>query len=280
MKRAIAPAAIIGENRMPKERVKNACRDRHACRIVDEREKKILPDIAHRRLRQPPRFQNAGQITTQQRESMRFRARHRCRFPWRFRHPRQPVRRVIDAVSSHGDDAACGPQAGDHLLLSLRRDLGFNLIDAEAAGDGGCSSARIAVIMTMRMPAFFRSGDGRCAVDLIGSSMPITPATWPSAATKTEVLPPVRCVIGCLLPGRRINPQFRQIALLTNDDGFPSTSPRAPLPVGESKSCTCASRACSRSASATMAAANGCSLKRSTLPARPRFQRLSLRLSG
>ena len=43
---AIAAAAMIGDSRMPKTRIKHARRDRHAGRIVDEGEEQVLADVA------------------------------------------------------------------------------------------------------------------------------------------------------------------------------------------------------------------------------------------
>ena len=45
----MAAAAIMGLSSSPNERIQHARGDRHAERVVDEREEQVLADVAHRR---------------------------------------------------------------------------------------------------------------------------------------------------------------------------------------------------------------------------------------
>ena len=63
----MAAAAITGDSRISqKQRVQRTGSYRNACRIVDEGEEQILPDVAHRRSREPARTHEAVQIAFEQ----------------------------------------------------------------------------------------------------------------------------------------------------------------------------------------------------------------------
>ena len=58
----IAALAQIGLINIPVKRVEHAGGHRHADRVVDKREKEILPDVAHRRPAEPAGPHDAAQI--------------------------------------------------------------------------------------------------------------------------------------------------------------------------------------------------------------------------
>ena len=87
--------------------IEDARRDRDAGRVVDEGEEQVLADVAHGRLRQRSRADDAGEIAFQQRDAGAFHrdigagAHGDADFGGRER------RRIVDAVAGHRDDAAC-----------------------------------------------------------------------------------------------------------------------------------------------------------------------------
>jgi hypothetical protein len=100
--------------------------------------------------------------------------------------------RVVDAVAGHGDDAALGREFFDDAVLVLRQDVGFDLLDAELAGDG--FGGRLVVAgqhddPDAVAPQLIERG---CVVDLIGSAMAMTPPGLPSTARNRAVAPSPR----------------------------------------------------------------------------------------
>ena len=53
-------------------------------------------------------------------------------------------RRVVHAVTGHGDRSPGGDQAADDLALAFGKHLGLELVDAERPSDGLCGGAGVA----------------------------------------------------------------------------------------------------------------------------------------
>ena len=130
---AMAAAAMIGDSRMPKHGIEHAGGDRHAGGVVDEGEEQVLPDVAHRRLRQAPRLHDAGEVALEQRDAGAL-----DRHVGAGAHGDADIggrqrRRVVDAVARHGDDPALAAQLLDHRALLLGQHLGLDLGRCRAA---------------------------------------------------------------------------------------------------------------------------------------------------
>ncbi len=111
----------------------------------------------------------------------------------------------------------------------------------------------------MRTPSAFSRSSAAGVDSLIGSAMAIRPCSRPSAATNTTLAPRSRHCSAALRRGAASTPICVMRAVLPTATGLPSTCPRTPMPVDDSKSLAALSAMVRRRASATMASANGCS---------------------
>ena len=120
-------------------RIENTNGDRDTRGVVDEREEQILPDIAHGRLRKPACPDDAAEISLQQGDAGALHGNIGA-----SAHRDSDFRcgeggGIVDAVSGHGDDAACLMQLQDDGALLIRKDLRLNIGDPELPCDGvGC----------------------------------------------------------------------------------------------------------------------------------------------
>ena len=132
-----------------------------------------------------------------------------------------------------------------------------------------CAVVRLSpVSITTRMPSSRSACNAAGAVRLTGSAMAITPAAFPSIATKMAVAPSCRSSSAWpLSPAVEIFSSAKKAAL-PRTTRLRSTMPMAPLPLGASKPITRASSMLRSFAAATIAAASGCSLACSTLAAK------------
>ncbi|MNN50631.1 hypothetical protein D3C81_1652270 [compost metagenome] len=127
------------------------------------------------------------------------------------------------------------------------------------------------VAMTMRRPSRCSCTIASAVEALIGSATASRPPSWPSTARYITLAAVLRkCSarsrsVSSAIPCSSIN------AVLPSSSCLPSTAPCTPMPVRESKSSTLASGIPRARASATIAAANGCSLPWSRLAAHCRI---------
>ena len=98
------------------------------------------------------------------------------------------------------------------------------------------------VSMTMRNPSARSFFSAAAVVALIGSAMPIMPATCPSTARKIAVAPSWRNVSAAAENEVASTPWSARNAALPSATLRPSTVPVTPLPGAESKSATSAKR--------------------------------------
>src|SRR3954463_6337712 len=131
-----------------------------------------------------------------------------------------------------------------------------------------CAVVRVSpVSMTTRTPSCPSSLSAADVVGLTGSAIAITAASLRSTARKMAVAPSAR--------SRSASPSRSAVSIPSSWRNFalprrprrPSTTPTAPLPVGESNSDTADIGSPRSRAEATIAAASGCSLACSTLAA-------------
>ena len=123
------------------------------------------------------------------------------------------------------------------------------------------------VSMTTRMPCSLSAASASGVDGLTGSAMAKIAATRPSTPMKIAVAPSSRSRSASSASGATSTPCSARNFALPSGMRLPSTTPSAPLPVGESKSATGAVAIPRSSAARTMASASGCSLARSTLAA-------------
>src|SRR5271154_2620778 len=119
-----------GAKQPAEQRIENAGSNRNTERIVQKSKSQILPNIADRRLAQPPRPENPAQIPFKQNDSGVFDGHIRA-----AAHGDANVRgrqrgRVVDAVASHRYDSPFAAQAMDDLRLFFRANFGFHFVDA------------------------------------------------------------------------------------------------------------------------------------------------------
>ena len=124
------------------------------------------------------------------------------------------------------------------------------------------------VSMMIRSPSSWRLRTASGVEGLIGSETAISPASRPSTATRITVRP---CrwspSARSSRAARSATPSSASQPRLPISTARPSTLPRAPPPVTESKSATAGTGRFRAAAPATIARANGCSLCCSTLAA-------------
>ena len=105
---------------MPNQGYKNSGGDRNAERVVDKREEKILPDVAHHRAAQANGFSIPLQIALEQSDAGALHRDIRAG-PHRDANIRGGKRRrVVDSIAGHGDDLILFAQLPDALVLVLR----------------------------------------------------------------------------------------------------------------------------------------------------------------
>lgn len=119
----------------------------------------------------------------------------------------------------------------------------------------------------MRSPAACSAAMASAADGLIGSATASRPSAAPSAATYITLAPSPRSASACACRAATSTPSCCINAVLPMAAALPSTVPRTPMPVADSKSLASANASPRRCASATIAAASGCSLPASRLAA-------------
>ena len=177
-------------------------------------------------------------------------------------------RRVVDAVARHRHDA---PSLLQRLTTSALSSGSTSAIDSSMPSLRATASAVVVlspVSITMRRPSACSASiaPGRRRLDRIGDA-----DDRPAAVDRDEHhrLPLGAPPLGALAPAGQSVDAVRSsiIRALPSATAAPSTVPRTPLPVTESKSTTSASASPRSSPRATIAAASGCSLARSRLAA-------------
>ncbi len=119
----------------------------------------------------------------------------------------------------------------------------------------------------MRTPIACNARSAEGVVTLIGSATAIRPAARPSTARNITLAPSARRRRASASSADTSTPVSRISAVLPSASAWPSTWPRTPMPLEDSKSCAGASAMPRSRASATMACASGCSLPASRLAA-------------
>jgi len=124
--------------------IEDAGRNRHAHHVVDEGEKEVLPDVAHRCPAQRAGACNAGKIAFDKRDAGALDRDFRACAHGDADIGRGQCRRVVDAVACHGDRAPLGAQLLHDLVLVLRQDIGDHVCDAEFFRDSVSRTAIVA----------------------------------------------------------------------------------------------------------------------------------------
>ena len=189
-----------GDHRIEQQaegRIEHAGRERHRERIEDKGEEQVLPDVAHGGAAEMPRAHDASQIAFDQGDAGAF---HRDIGAGAHGDADLGLgerRRIIDAVTRHGDEAALILEFLDRRGLLIRQHLGHDVIDAELAPDRPAVVRLSPVSMTTRMPSArsaLQRGD-RALLDRIGdgdrpaalSSTAISMTPWPSCRSASAL---------------------------------------------------------------------------------------------
>ena len=127
--RLIANAAIRGDSNQP-VRDREPGGDGDAQRVVEEGEHEVLLHVAHGTHRERASDSNATQVALDQRDLSAVHRHVGSRSHGDAHVCLRQGRRVVDAVSGHGDDAAFFLQPLDQHELVRRLDLTMHLVDA------------------------------------------------------------------------------------------------------------------------------------------------------
>ena len=203
----------------------------------------VLPDVAHRRLRQTARRGDSAEIATKQRDARGFDGDVRSR-PHRDPDIGGGKRRsVVDAVAGHRDDPTFLPQTFDRLALVLRQNFGLDFAQCRACAPTASAVARLSpVSITTRTPASLsaRTASGRRRLDRVGdrdhAGSPCRRSRRRSRSRRRGAIrPPCPSSAPTSIPAACIMARLPRATLR------PSTIPVTPLPETLSKPSTLAS---------------------------------------